>query len=173
MWPLARAGFNINSLPNLSPRTEWRRLPLGLLSELFSERESRERDGAGSDDIRRISLHCPHTALGSGYGRHWDIHGNTAKLTVRIVIKHFTKMLLFNLFGFLFYVAVGSAQIAFYRDEERPTTVRLGCNCQNNKIGSSYFQGKHLAFSMGAMSILTSFSFLVDVTWSTIDVLRK
>ena len=134
MWPLAGAGSYINSLPNLSPRTEWRRLPLGLLSELFPERESWERDGAGSDDLHRISLHCPHTALGSGYGRHWDIHGNTAKLTVRIVIKHYTKMLLFNLFGFLFYVAVGSAQIAFYRNEERPTTVRLGCNCQNIKL---------------------------------------
>lgn len=64
-------------------------------------------------------------------------------------------MLFFNLFGFLFYVAVGSAQIAFYRNEERPQT------------------GKHTAFSMGAMSILTSFSFLVDTTWSTLDLWRK
>ena len=90
-----------------------------------------------------------------------------------MVINLYTKMLLFNLFGFICYVAVGSAQIAFYRNEERPSTVRLGRNCQNNNVGSNYFQGKHLAFSMGAMSILTSFSFLVDVTWSTIDVLRK
>ena len=35
-------------------------------------------------------------------------------------------MLIFNLFGFIFYAAVGSTQIAFYTSEERPPTVR-GC----------------------------------------------
>ena len=33
-------------------------------------------------------------------------------------------MLIFNLLGFIFYAAVGSTQIAYYRSEERPPTVR-------------------------------------------------
>ena len=34
------------------------------------------------------------------------------------------QLLLFNLFGFLLYIALGAAQIAYYRSGERPTTVR-------------------------------------------------
>ena len=122
---MARVGFNINSFPNLPPGTKWRHLPLGLLWQLFAERESRERNGAGSDDVHRISLCCPHTDGGSSYGRHWAIHGNHNQNSRWMLIELYTKMLFFNLFGFLFYVAVGSAQIAFYRNEERPQTVRL------------------------------------------------
>ena len=76
---MARPAFNINSLPHLSPGTEWRRLPLGLPRQLSSERESRERDGAGSDDVHGISLYRPHTDGGDCYGRQRTIHGKDSQ----------------------------------------------------------------------------------------------
>ena len=110
------------------------------------------------------------TAMGDT-GKYTVCNHSQTLYTLQYDNQTYTKMLLFNLFGFIFYAAVGSTQIAFYRNEERPPTVRIAPECHNKC--SSYFQGKHMAFSMGAMSILTSFTFLVDVTWSALDVLRK
>ena len=50
----------------------------------------------------------------------------------RLIIKLYTKMLLFNLFGFIFYAAVGSTQIAFYR-----SILKIIVNFE--KIFSTYF----------------------------------
>ena len=36
----------------------------------------------------------------------------------------------------------------------------------------STLQGKHKADAMGAMAILTSFTFLVDTVWSAMDIMR-
>eukprot|EP00090_Calanus_glacialis_P015037 TRINITY_DN23911_c0_g1_i1.p1 TRINITY_DN23911_c0_g1~~TRINITY_DN23911_c0_g1_i1.p1 ORF type:complete len:156 (-),score=25.89 TRINITY_DN23911_c0_g1_i1:96-563(-) len=77
-------------------------------------------------------------------------------LMVGIVMGDTSKfsMCLFNLFGFLFYIAAGSSQIYIYRSQQRPTT------------------GKHKANAMGAMAILTSFTFLVDTVWSVMDIVK-
>jgi len=77
-------------------------------------------------------------------------------LMVGIVMGDTSKfsLCLFNLFGFLFYLSAGSSQIYVYRSQHRPHT------------------GKHKADAMGAMAILTSFTFLVDTVWSAMDIMR-
>merc|ERR1711892_916076 len=58
-------------------------------------------------------------------------------------------LILFNFFGFLFYIAMGSEQIDAYHGAQ---------------------QGKSMARGMGAMSILTSFVFLVDTVFTVLDL---
>eukprot|EP00092_Neocalanus_flemingeri_P029445 GFUD01031972.1.p1 GENE.GFUD01031972.1~~GFUD01031972.1.p1 ORF type:complete len:214 (-),score=53.80 GFUD01031972.1:33-674(-) len=60
-------------------------------------------------------------------------------------------MFLFNAFGFLFFIAIGSEQIDVYK--KMPT-------------------GKSKARGMGAMAILTSFTFLVDTVFSVMDIMN-
>merc|ERR1711953_1521372 len=57
-------------------------------------------------------------------------------------------ILLFNIFGFLFFLSMGSEQIARYRGRD----------------------GKHTANGMGAMAILTSIVYLVDSVFSFLDL---
>jgi len=59
------------------------------------------------------------------------------------------SLFLFNLFGFLFFIAIGSEQI---------------------DIAGQHSQGKHTANGMGAMAILTSFVFLVDTVFVVRDL---
>jgi len=61
-------------------------------------------------------------------------------------------LLLFNSFGFLFYLSLGSEHISVNSD--RPTD-------------------KPRANAMGAMAILTSFTFLVDSVFSVLDVMNE
>eukprot|EP00092_Neocalanus_flemingeri_P015025 GFUD01016228.1.p1 GENE.GFUD01016228.1~~GFUD01016228.1.p1 ORF type:complete len:157 (+),score=22.49 GFUD01016228.1:75-545(+) len=77
-------------------------------------------------------------------------------LMVGIVLGDTSKisMFLFNLFGFLFYIGAGSSEIFVYRSHNRPST------------------GEHKGKAMGAMAILTSFTFLVDTVWSAMDIIR-
>jgi len=58
-------------------------------------------------------------------------------------------MFLFNFFGFLFYVAMGSEQIDAYKDAP---------------------QGGPKARAMGSMAILTSFVFLVDTVFNVLAI---
>jgi len=58
-------------------------------------------------------------------------------------------MLLFNLFGFLFFLALGSRQVHVYRHMD---------------------SGKSKARGMGAMAIMTSFTFMVDTIFSVLEV---
>jgi len=78
----------------------------------------------------------------------------TIVLMIGIVMgdKQKYTMLLFNLFGFLFFISIGSEQINVYSRKD---------------INS----GKSRARGMGAMAILTSFTFLVDTVFSVMDVL--
>ena len=45
--------------------------------------------------------------------------------TLRMLSKDFVQLLLFNLFGFLFYISAGSSQVYIYRSDMRPTKVIL------------------------------------------------
>lgn len=65
------------------------------------------------------------------------------------------SMFIFNLFGFLFYIGMGSSEIYIYRSQNRPA------------------DNEHKANAMGAMAILTSFVFLVDMVWSVLDILQN
>jgi len=75
----------------------------------------------------------------------------TIILMVGIVLGDNARMslFLFNLFGFLFFIAIGSEQI---------------------DIAGHHSQGKHTANGMGAMAILTSFVFLVDTVFVVRDL---
>jgi len=73
----------------------------------------------------------------------------TIILMIGLLLGDRPKMtiLLFNVFGFLFFLSIGSEQIARYRGKE----------------------GKHTANGMGAMAILTSIVYLVDSVFSFLD----
>merc|ERR1712062_25994 len=73
----------------------------------------------------------------------------TIVLMIGLLLGDRPKMtiLLFNVFGFLFFLSIGSEQIARYRGKE----------------------GKHTANGMGAMAILTSIVYLVDSVFSFLD----
>merc|ERR1711997_1108843 len=75
----------------------------------------------------------------------------TIVLMIGLILGDRPKMtiLLFNIFGFLFFLSMGSEQIARYRGRE---------------------EGKHTAKGMGAMAILTSFVYLVDSVFSFLDL---
>merc|ERR1712013_907831 len=60
-------------------------------------------------------------------------------------------MLLFNLFGFLFFLSLGSEQIDVYKNIDT---------------------GKSKAKGMGAMAIMTSFTYLVDTVFSVLEVMN-
>jgi len=66
-------------------------------------------------------------------------------------------LLLFNFFGFLFFIALGIEHIRVWI-----------------KFDSEYLSDdvKDVGYGMGAMAILTSFVFLVDTVFSVVD-LRK
>merc|ERR1712038_1131964 len=74
----------------------------------------------------------------------------TIVLMIGLLLGDRPKMtiLLFNIFGFLFFLSIGSEQIARYRGRE----------------------GKHTANGMGAMAILTSIVYLVDSVFSLLDL---
>merc|ERR1712062_77279 len=74
----------------------------------------------------------------------------TIVLMIGLLLGDRPKMmiLLFNIFGFLFFLSIGSEQIARYRGRE----------------------GKHTANGMGAMAILTSIVYLVDSVFSFLDL---
>jgi len=78
----------------------------------------------------------------------------TIILMVGIVLGDNARMslFLFNLFGFLFFIAIGSEQI---------------------DIAGHHSQGKHTANGMGAMAILTSFVFLVDTVFVVRDLVSN
>jgi len=75
----------------------------------------------------------------------------TIILMIGIVLGDNARMslFLFNLFGFFFFIAIGSEQI---------------------DIAGQHSQGKHTANGMGAMAILTSFVFLIDTVFVVRDM---
>jgi len=77
----------------------------------------------------------------------------TIILMVGIIMgdKQKFTLVLFNFFGFLFYIAMGSEQIDVYK-------------------GAA--QGGAKARAMGSMAIITSFVFLVDTVFSVLNVIN-
>merc|ERR1712130_206875 len=67
------------------------------------------------------------------------------------------QLLLFNIFGFLFYIGIGSSQIDIWRSKYKPIFTTL----------------KHTPLALGAMAILTSFIFLIDAVLSIMDIVSK
>ena len=77
-------------------------------------------------------------------------------------------MFLFNFFGFLFFIAMGSEQIDAYK---HAPYVSLQMLLSFVGLGGNFgfvflFQGVAKARAMGSMAILTSFVFLVDTVFN-------
>ena len=75
------------------------------------------------------------------------------------------QLFLFNFFGFLFFIAMGSEQIDAYK---HAPSVSIFRHCVSILILSFHFtfQGVAKARAMGSMAILTSFVFLVDTVFN-------
>ena len=74
-------------------------------------------------------------------------------------------MFLFNFFGFLFFIAMGSEQIDAYKHAPYVSLQML----LSSAAGVNFvfiFQGVAKARGMGSMAILTSFVFLVDTVFN-------
>lgn len=65
-------------------------------------------------------------------------------------------MCLFNLLGFLLHLSAGAVEIVAARDAEANGAVGLAAS-----------------FALGSMCILTGLIFMIDATWSVMDILYK
>ena len=173
-WPAVLhfiSGFHSDRVPPVPGRTEWRHPPLGRGSR--GRGQGRGRAGGGHLHLLRLPLHSAGPHGGGGVRRPGEIRGQFSDYEGGVWAQLiFIQMLLFNLCGFLLYIAIGSSQIATYRSERRPLVMVI------RLLSLTYwwprlFQKTHTIYSMGAMAILTSLLFLFDTTLSIMDIFSK
>ena len=160
--------LNIDSLSHLPPGEEWRHSTLGLRRQLSAHRDRGEPARVRHHHIHHLPLHRPRPHGGDSPGGLWTVHSN--RLTTKYQqSKCFTAAALQPVRLPSLHRSRGGSDCLLqeWRTTNDSKTVF------RNLLLPYIIKGKHAAYSMGAMSILTSFTFLVDVTWSMLDIFRK